>query len=159
MKTAHPALNSAEALLMELLNGTTMSSTLIGVDEMPGFEPGGTLSDAVYEQLGRFNSAMKAARSAGTMTEKQALMFECRLIRSMRQLCLAQNNLEARGLDAHVRSGQGTILFVRENGTWFTKMNRSSDILCVGAYLAACSRKTSAWTFLLFTEEGDTHAS
>ena len=149
-------LNSAEELLKALLSDT-MSSTLIGVDDIEGFEPGGSLSDAVYEQIGRFNSALKGVRRNNTMTEKQALMFECRFIRSMRQLCLSQHNLEAPGLDAHVRAGQATILFIREDGKWFTKLNRSNDILCTGAYLAACSRKTNAYTFLLFTEDGDIH--
>lgn len=152
----HTALNSAESLMQALLNNT-MSSTLIGVDDIPGFEPGGRLSDAVYEQIGRLNSAMKTVRKAGTMSERQMLMFECRFIRSMRQLCLAQNDHNTRGLDAHIRAGQGTILFIRENGKWFTKQNRSNNILCVGAYLAACSMKSNAYTFFLFREDGDVH--
>jgi len=152
---AHPALNSAEGLVKELL-ASTCPSDLIGVDQI--LEPGGSPHAACYEQISRFRWAMKSCRKADTMTEKQALMFECRFIRSMRQLCLAQSDPEARGLDAAVRAGQATILFIKEDGKWFTKMNRSRAVLCTGAYLAACSAKANAWTFLLFTEDGDVHA-
>lgn len=147
---------NSEELLAEIINNVPYSA-LIGIDNMPQFEPGSAAHDAVFETIGRFNTAMKRIRSAETMTPKQKLMFECRFVRSLRQLCLLQHNHEAVGLDAHVRAGQATILFVREDGKWFTKLNRSSDILCTGAYLAACSRKTSAYTFLLFTEDGDIH--
>lgn len=146
---------SAEQLLQQLLSNA-MPADLIGVDDL--LEPGSRPHAAVYEQLSRFSDAIARCKSANTMTDRQALMFECRFIRSMRQLCLAQNDPEGRGLDAHIRAGQGTILFIREDGKWFTKMNRSSNILCVGAYLAACSQKANAWTFLLFTEDGDVHA-
>jgi len=151
----HVALNSAETLLKALLEDKP-SSDLIGVDDI--LEPGSRPHAACYEQISRFNDAIKASLEAGTMSEKQALMFECRFIRSMRQLCLAQHDPEARGLDAAVRAGQATILFIKENGKWFTKMNRSQAVLCTGAYLAACAAKTGAWTFLLFTEDGDVHA-
>jgi len=146
---------SAQELLQQLLSNA-MPADLIGVDEL--LEPGSRPHAAVYEQLSRFSDAVARCRKEGTMSERQALMFECRFIRSMRQLCLAQNDKDARGLDAHIRAGQGTILFIKENGKWFTKLNRSNNILCVGAYLAACSQKTNAWTFLLFTEDGDVHA-
>lgn len=148
-------LNSAETLLTQLMNNT-MPADLIGIDSLA--EPGSALHDAAYEQLSRFSDAIKAAKKNGHMTERQALMFECRFIRSMRQLLLAQNNPEARGFDAHIRAGQGTILCVREDGKWFTKLNRSNNILCVGAYLAAVAKRANCWTFLVFTEDGDVHA-
>lgn len=145
----------AEAFMAEVI--TKDPSELINCED--SFEPGSEVHGAVYEQVSRFKQATEVGCKNGHMTEAQALMFTCRFIRSMRQLVVAQNNKEARGLDAHVRAGQGTVLFIRQDGKWFTKLNRSNNILCVGAYLAACSRKTSAWAFLLFTEEGDVHAS
>ena len=144
----------AEAFMAQVL--TEDPSTLINCETH--FEPGSDVHGSVYEQVSRFKKATRASVKAGKMTEAQALMFACRFIRSMRQLVVAQNDLEARGLDAHIRAGQGTILFIQEDGKWFTKLNRSRDILCVGGYLAACSMKSLSYTFLLFTEEGDVHA-
>lgn len=120
-------------------------------------EPGTEVHGSVYEQCSRFKQATKWSQQAGCMTEKQLIMFTCRFIKSMRQLIKTQNNLDAIGLDAHIRAGQATMLFIKTDGKWFTKQNRSTDILCIGAYLAACCQKSNAWTFLLYTEEGDVH--
>ena len=147
--------DAAQSFVQELLE-TEDISTLIKPETR--FEPGTEVHGAVYEQCSRFKQATKLARQHDCMTEKQMIMLTCRFIKSTRQLIKNQSNLDAIGFDAHIRAGQATILFIKTDGKWFTKQNRSSDILCVGAYLAACSKKANAWTFLLYTEEGDTHA-
>ena len=147
--------STAEAFMATVLQEQDIS-TLINCEKH--LEPGSSSHEAVYEQVSRFKDAIKAAEKNNQMTEKQALMFTCRFIKSMRELARIQHDMEAQGLDAHVRAGTGTILFIKEDGKWFTKMNRSNDIMCVGAYLAACCKKANAWTFLLFAEEGDVHS-
>tara|TARA_R100000742_G_C4261252_1_gene79025 strand:+ start:617 stop:1105 length:489 start_codon:yes stop_codon:yes gene_type:complete len=149
----------AEALMTQVLMDKDISELIDCENTNPDcMEPGSPAHAAVYEQVSRFKDAIWNARRKGYMTDRQAMMFTCRFIRSMKQLVLFQKDSEAKGLDAAVRAGQGTVLFVRESGEWFTKLNRSKDILCTGAYLAACSQKAKAWTFLLFTEDGDVHA-
>ena len=153
-------ITAAEAFMQEILETQDISS-LINCESLNPemFDPGSPAHAAVYEQCSRFKDAMYAAQyKSNNMTEKQSLMFTARFIKSMRQLVREQHNSEAVGLDAHIRAGQGCILFVRESGQWFTKLN-SNDILCTGAYLAACSQKSRAWTFLLYKEDGDVHAS
>ena len=147
---------SAQQFMEELLQ-TEDLSTLINCENNDKFDPGSPAHGAVYEQVSRFKQAAKSAVDNNYMTDKQYLMFACRFVRSMRQLVRLQNNSEAPGLDAHVRAGQATLLFIHQSGKWFTKLNKSNDILCTGAYLAACSRKTNCWTFLLYTEDGDIH--
>tara|TARA_B100001093_G_scaffold152768_1_gene145503 strand:- start:41331 stop:41801 length:471 start_codon:yes stop_codon:yes gene_type:complete len=154
MSNTTETVSAAEAFIAQILE-TTDITTLIDCENLnpEKFEPGSPAHGAVYEQTSRFKDAVAAAQ----MTDKQRLMFTARFIRSMRELVKLQFNSEALGLDAHVRAGQATILFIREDGQWFTKLIESNNINCTGAYLAACSKKANAWTFLLFREDGDIH--
>ena len=145
---------SAEQLLEQVLDNSYLDD-LIGVDEL--LEPGSGAHGAVYEQISRFHKSIRLCDKNNKMSAKQILMFKCRFVRSMRQLCLSQVDKNAIGLDAHIRAGQATILFIRQDGKWYTKLNRTSNILCVGAYLAACSKRSNAYTYLLYTEDGDQH--